>query len=46
MKRYFNAQNFKRLCLDFEFIIKKIKDYKGELDLRLRDNYQIGRAHV
>ena len=39
MKRYFNAQNFKRLCLDFEFMIKKIKDYKGELDLRLRDNY-------
>ena len=39
MRRYFNAQNFKRLCDDFEFMVKKIKDYKGELDLRLRDNY-------
>lgn len=39
MRRYFNAQNFKHLCDDFEFMVKKIKDYKGELDLRLRDNY-------
>jgi len=39
MKRYFSAQNFKRLCGDFEFMVKKIKDYKGEIDFRLRDNY-------
>ncbi|HPM11042.1 MAG TPA: hypothetical protein PK941_11420 [Paludibacter sp.] len=39
MKRYFNTQKFKCLCTDFEFMFKKIKDYKGELDLRLRDNY-------
>ncbi len=39
MKRYFNNKNFKRLCEDFEFLVNKIKNYKGELDLRLRDNY-------
>ena len=39
MKRFFNDKNFKRLCGDFEFLVNKIKDYKGELDLRLRDNY-------
>lgn len=39
MKRYFNDKNFKRLCEDFKFLVDKIKDYKGELDIRLRDKY-------
>ena len=39
MKRYFNDKNFKRLCEDFKFLVDKIKNYKGELDIRLRDNY-------
>ena len=39
MKRYFNDENFKRLSEDFKFLVDKIKNYKGELDIRLRDNY-------
>lgn len=39
MKRYFDDKKFKRLCKDFKFMVEKIKNYKGELDLRLRDNY-------
>ena len=39
MKRYFNDENFKRLCEDFKFLVDKIKSYRGELDIRLRDNY-------
>lgn len=39
MKRYFDDKKFKRLCKDFRFMVKKIKNYNGELDLRLRNNY-------
>lgn len=39
MKRYFNDENFKRLYKDFKFLVDKINGYKGELDIRLRDNY-------
>ena len=39
MKRYFSDEKFERLCKDFAFLVSKAKDYKGELDIRLRDNY-------
>ncbi len=39
MKRYFGDKNFIRLCQDFNFLVDKIKDFKGELDIRLRANY-------
>jgi len=39
MKRYFGDKNFIRLCQDFKFLVDKIKDFKGELDIRLRANY-------
>lgn len=39
MKRYFGEENFIRLCQDFKFLVDKIKDFRGELDIRLRDNY-------
>jgi len=39
MNRYFSAENLERVCADFAFLVKKISDYRGELDLRLRDNY-------
>lgn len=39
MKRYFNDTNFKKLCHDLKTLVEKIKDFRGELDIRLRDNY-------
>ena len=39
MKRYFNDKNFKRVSEDFKFLVDKIRNYKGEVDIRLRDNY-------
>lgn len=39
MRRYFEKDNFERLCRDFDFLVDKIKSSKGELDLRLRDQY-------
>lgn len=41
IKRFFNETNFKRIKDDFEFLIKmnKDKDFIGEIDFALRDNY-------
>jgi len=41
IKRFFNPTNFKRMKGDFKFLLKMIKDkdFIGELDLALRDNY-------
>ncbi len=39
MKRYFSDEKFERLRKDFAFLVSKARDYKGELDIRLRDNY-------
>ena len=41
IKRFFNPTNFKRMEDDFKFLLKisKDKDYRGEFDLALRDNY-------
>ena len=39
VKRYFNEENFARLQNDFEFLIKIIKSFKGELEFSIRDNY-------
>lgn len=39
MKRFFSDDKFTRLYNDFPFLIRKIKKYKGELDIRLRDDY-------
>ena len=41
INRFFNPTDFKRIKDDFKFLIKMIedKDYRGEFDLALRDNY-------
>lgn len=41
INRFLNPTNFKRMKDDFEFLLKMIKDkdFRGELDLALRDNY-------
>ena len=41
INRFFNQTNFKRMEDDFKFLFEIIKDedFKGELDLALRDNY-------
>jgi len=41
INRFFNPVNFKRMKDDFKFFLEMIKndDYRGELDLALRDNY-------
>ena len=39
VKRYFSEENFTRLQNDFEFLIKIIKSFKGELEFSIRDNY-------
>ena len=41
INRFFNQTNFKRMEDDFKFLIKiiKDKDFRGEFDLALRDNY-------
>lgn len=41
VNRYFNPTNFRRMKDDFEFLLKmsKDKDYIGELDFALRNNY-------
>lgn len=41
INRFFNPVNFKRMKDDFKFLLKiiKDKDYIGEFDLALRDNY-------
>lgn len=41
INRFFNQTNFKRMEDDFIFLLKMIKDkdFRGELDLALRDNY-------
>lgn len=37
--RYFSDENFDRLRDDFQFLIKILKSFKGELEFSLRDNY-------
>jgi hypothetical protein len=39
IRRYFSEDKFARLRKDFAFLASKVKDYKGELDIRLRDDY-------
>jgi len=41
INRFFNSTDFKRIKDDFKFLLKMIKDkdYRGEFDLALRDNY-------
>ena len=41
INRFFNPINFKRMKDDFKFLLKinKDKDYRGEFDLALRENY-------
>jgi hypothetical protein len=41
MNRFFSPDNLKRMKNDFKFLFEIIKDedFKGELDLALRDNY-------
>jgi len=41
INRFFNPVNFKRMRNDFGFLVKmsKDKDFIGELDIALRDNY-------
>jgi len=41
INRFFNPVNFKRMKDDFKFLLEMIKNdnYRGELDLALRDNY-------
>jgi len=41
INRFFNPVNFKKMKNDFKFLLEMIKndDYRGELDLALRDNY-------
>lgn len=41
INRFFNQTNFKRMKDDFKFLFEIIKDedFRGELDLALRDNY-------
>ena len=41
INRFLNPTNFKRMKDDFKFLLKMIKDkdFRGELDLALRDNY-------
>jgi len=39
VKRYFSDKKFVRLQNDFEFLIKIIKSFKGELEFSIRDNY-------
>ena len=40
IKRYFSQKNLDRVKDDFKFLLKiiKNKDYRGELDLALREN--------
>ena len=41
INRFLNPTNFKRMKDDFKFLFEIIKDedFRGELDLALRDNY-------
>jgi len=39
MKRHFDDESFQRFLKNFEFLFKIIRESKGELDLRLRENY-------
>ena len=39
VQRYFSDKNFVRLQNDFEFLIKIIKSFKGELVFSIRDKY-------
>ena len=41
INRFFSSTNFRRMEDNFKFLLKMIKDkdYKGEFDLALRDNY-------
>jgi len=39
VKRYFTDKKLEKLCIDFPFMVKKIKNSKWELDIRLRNNY-------
>lgn len=41
INRFFKQENLERMKDDFKFLLKiiKDKDYRGELDLALRDNY-------
>jgi hypothetical protein len=39
IKRYFNDENFDRLQNDFQFLIRIVRSFKGELEFSLRENY-------
>jgi hypothetical protein len=39
IQRYLSEQNFVRLQSDFQFLIKILKSFKGELEFSLRENY-------
>lgn len=39
INRYFNEQNFNRLQTDFKFLTTTIENFRGELELSLRDKY-------
>jgi hypothetical protein len=39
ISRYFSDENFKRLRVDFQFLINIVKSFKGELEFSLRENY-------
>ena len=39
IKRYFSDEYFKRVKTDFAFLLKLIKESKGELDFSIRDDY-------
>ena len=39
IKRYFSAENLKRIKKDFKFLIKFVETSYGEFDFAIRDNY-------
>ncbi|GMT42709.1 MAG: hypothetical protein IEMM0002_1120 [bacterium] len=39
IKRYLNDKNYERFKKDFTFLFNMVEKWKGELDLRLRNNY-------
>ena len=41
INRFFSPENLERMKIDFKFLFEIIedKDFRGELDLALRDNY-------
>lgn len=39
INRYFTEENFDRLQNNFQFLVKIVQSFKGELDFAIRDNY-------